>query len=153
MKELRRASLHPGGPGTSSKATGRSEQQRRGVRRWLGTGASAELSCAAGTSHSKWQPLSHTGTTLPAQRRRALPARTKRSSPQDGGSTRWNLVLQAIRLSGSLVSHGHTFWDKRRAHAPAEDPRAVLTVRVRAAPPCSFPPPLPRLVSPPSCPM
>lgn len=63
---------------------GRSERKRLGLRLCLGTGASAETSCAARTDHSKWQRLSHTGAALPAMRKRALPARTKRSGPRGG---------------------------------------------------------------------
>ncbi|KAM4686791.1 uncharacterized protein AAGF69_009542 [Amazona ochrocephala] len=130
MKGLRRISLRPGGPRTSSRAAGRSEWQRRGVRRWLGTGASAEQRCASGTNHLKWQRLSHTGTALPAQRRRVLPARTKRCGRRGGGSTRWNLMLRAVSLSGSLASHGYAFSRQEESISSGRGPPSRPHVRV-----------------------
>lgn len=120
---------------------GRSEQKRLSLRPCLGSGASAEPSCAARTHDSKWQRLSHTGTALPALRRRALPARTKRSGARSGAQA---AALRAVRLGSGAASHGRSSEGSAAAAAAAAQPlflRAVTTPRSRVPPPCPFPPP------------
>lgn len=114
---------------------------------------SAEQSCAARTHHSKWQRLSHTGTALPALRRRALAGAYQRQEPHPPGGGAQNVVLQAVRLSGSLASHRHSCSGETEGRVRRRQSISELSPHQESGShfpvPSSPPTPLSRLVPPP----
>lgn len=133
---------------------GRSERQRLGLRLCLGTGGSERgaelrsedppLKMAAPESH-RHRPA----RTAQARSGRRVP--TARAPPPGGGAQ--NVVLQAVRLSGSLASHRHSCSGETEGRVRRRQSISELSPHQESGShfpvPSSPPTPLSRLVPPP----